>query len=123
MNAGELIALLDAEFATKPLDDWAEIFAQEPDMFWAPVNTPEDIVNDPQLRFAGGLVEVPDEFGTTTMIASPADFHGTPWAPRWIAPKLGEHTTEILTELGRSEDDIDSLVALGAVAREAAPTA
>jgi len=34
-----------------------------------------------------------------TMVATPADFHGTPWAPRWTAPKLGEHTDEVLAEL------------------------
>ena len=114
-NARELIALLDAEFATKPLDEWAEIFETEPDFFWAPVNSPADILADPQLRFAGGLVDVPDEFGTTTMIASPADFGGTPWAPRWVAPKLGEHTHEVLTELGKSPADIAALEAAGAV--------
>lgn len=118
VHAGELIALLDAEFATKSLDEWAAIFEQEPEMFWAPVNTPDEIINDPQLRHAGGLVEVPDGYGTTTMIASPADFHGTPWAPRWIAPRLGEHTTDVLAEIGRTDADIDALVASGAVRRE-----
>jgi crotonobetainyl-CoA:carnitine CoA-transferase CaiB-like acyl-CoA transferase len=117
-NAAELISLLDAEFATRPLDEWAEVFETEPDMFWAPVNSPDDIVNDPQLRDAGGLVEVPDAFGTTTMIASPADFHGTPWAPRWIAPRLGEHTDEVLREMGRSDDEIDALVAGAAIRRD-----
>jgi crotonobetainyl-CoA:carnitine CoA-transferase CaiB-like acyl-CoA transferase len=33
------------------------------------------------------------------MVATPADFHGTPWEPRSPAPQLGEHTDEILTEL------------------------
>ena len=120
-NARELISLLDAEFAKRSLDQWAEIFEGEPDMFWAPVNSPEEILNDPQLRHAGGLVEVPDEHGTTTMVASPADFAGTPWAPRWIAPRLGEHTAEILHEFGRSDDDIAGLVAGGAVRLEAGP--
>lgn len=119
-NAAELIVLLDVEFSTRPLDEWAAIFEQEIDMFWAPVNSPDDIINDPQLRHAGGLIEVPDEYGTTTMIASPADFHGTPWEARWIAPRLGEHTAEILAELGRTIEQIDALVATGAVAREQA---
>lgn len=114
-NARELIALVDAEFATKPLDEWSAVFDTEPDFFWAPVNGPDDILADPQLRHAGGLVEVPDEFGTTTMIASPADFHGTPWAPRWIAPKLGEHTHEVLAELGKSAAEIAALEAAGTV--------
>ena len=115
INHQELIALLDDVFATKPLAEWETIFATEPDMFWSPVNSPEEILNDPQLTAAGGLVEVPDEYGTTTMIASPADFHGTPWAPRWIAPKLGEHTIEILKSIGRTDDQIAALETAGVV--------
>ena len=119
MNARELIVLLDEEFARYSLDEWAAVFAAEPDMFWARVNRPEDILNDPQLLAAGGLIEVPDPFGSTTMIASPADFGGTPWSPRWIAPRLGEHTIEVLRdELGLSAEQIDVLVQQRAVATE-----
>lgn len=114
-NAKELIALLDEAFAERSLEEWATIFESEPEMFWAPVNGPEDIINDPQLRHAGGLVEVPDEFGATTMIASPADFAGTPWSPRWVAPKLGEHTAEVLAELGRSKEETTVLADRGIV--------
>jgi len=116
VNAAELIALLDTEFATRSLAEWAAIFDQEEDMFWTPVSEPGEIINDPQLRAAGGLVDVPDPSGTTTMIASPADFDGTPWAPRWIAPEVGEHTVEVLTELlGLSEDSIRDLVGRGVI--------
>ena len=68
------------------------------------VQDPFEVVNDPVLRDAGGIVDVPDEFGTTPMIATPVDFHGTPWSPRGLAPELGQHTDEILGELGRSGD-------------------
>jgi crotonobetainyl-CoA:carnitine CoA-transferase CaiB-like acyl-CoA transferase len=34
------------------------------------------------------------------MVAIPADFHGTPGGPRRVAPALGEHTEEVLAELG-----------------------
>ena len=115
VNHTDLTALLDEAFATKSLDEWSEVFATEPDMFWAPVNDPYDVIADPQLQAAGGLVEVPDEFGTTTMIATPADFHGTPWAPRWIAPKLGEHTVEVLRGLGRTDEQIEALRTSGVV--------
>src|SRR3954453_4154586 len=51
-NARELIADLDAVFATKSLDEWAEIFATEPDFFWAPVNTVDDLLADEQFHAA-----------------------------------------------------------------------
>jgi crotonobetainyl-CoA:carnitine CoA-transferase CaiB-like acyl-CoA transferase len=113
-NARELIAELDRIFATKSLDEWAEVFATEPDFFWSPINSVDDVLADPQLAHAGGLVVVPDGSSGTTMIASPADFHGTPWAPRSLAPKLGEHTREVLARLGRSDESIDELIASGA---------
>jgi len=102
-NAAELIGELDAAFATKTLDEWTEVFATEPDFFWAPVQSPDDLLADPQFHASGALVEVPDGAGTTSMIATPADFDGTPWAPRSLAPGLGEHTRAILEELGRTD--------------------
>jgi crotonobetainyl-CoA:carnitine CoA-transferase CaiB-like acyl-CoA transferase len=101
-NAIELIGELDQIFATRPLDEWAETFACEPDFFWSPVNSLEDVIADEQFHAAGGMVDVPDgrdAQAVVPMVATPADFHGTPWAPRSTAPELGEHTDEVLGEL------------------------
>jgi crotonobetainyl-CoA:carnitine CoA-transferase CaiB-like acyl-CoA transferase len=98
VNARELIAELDAIFATRPLAEWAEIFGAEPDLFWSPINTLEDVVGDEQFHAAGGIVDVPDGAGSVPMVATPADFHGTPCAPRSPAPQLGEHTDEVLAD-------------------------
>ncbi len=98
-NAVVLIGELDEIFAAKPLDDWAKVFAGESDFFWSPINSIEDVVADDQFHAAGGVVYVPDGDSGAPMVATPADFHGTPWEPRSAAPKLGEHTDEILAEL------------------------
>ncbi|SEH85604.1 Crotonobetainyl-CoA:carnitine CoA-transferase CaiB [Mycolicibacterium rutilum] len=98
-NAAALIAELDEIFATRTLAQWADSFAAEPDLFWSPINSLEDVVGDEQFHAAGGIVYVPDGDATVPMAASPADFHGTPWAPRSVAPKLGQHTEEVLAEL------------------------
>ena len=98
-NARALIDLLDDAFQQRSLVEWASVFAGEPDFFWAPVNDVDDLLADPQFLAAGGIVEVPDGVATTAMVATPADFRGTPGRPRCVAPALGEHTAEVLAEL------------------------
>ena len=98
-NATELVRELDAIFAGRTLDAWAEVFAGEPDFFWSPVNSLVDVLADEQFHAAGGVVYVPDGDSGRPMVATPADFHGTPAGPTSIAPGLGQHTDEILGEL------------------------
>ncbi len=115
VNAEALIALLDAAFAKKTRAEWAEIFDAIEDMWWAPVQDLDEVIADPQARAAGGFVEVPDDGATTTFPATPADFAGTPWAPRWMAPTRGQHSDEVLRELGKSDVAVAALRASGAV--------
>jgi crotonobetainyl-CoA:carnitine CoA-transferase CaiB-like acyl-CoA transferase len=118
-NARALIAELDAIFATRPLAEWAAAFDAEPDLFWSPVNTVDDLLGDEQFHAAGSVVEVPDEGGGWPMLATPADFDGHPPVPRWRAPALGQHTREVLAELDLDPATIDELVADGvAIAAE-----
>jgi crotonobetainyl-CoA:carnitine CoA-transferase CaiB-like acyl-CoA transferase len=114
-NAEELISMLDALFAEKPLEEWAEIFEADPDFIWSPVNSVNDLIVDPQFFAAGGIVTVPDEKDGVLMVATPADFHGTPAGPRFRPPRLAEHTRTILAEHGRSDTDIDALITHGVV--------
>ncbi len=113
-NARELIKKLDAIFATRTREEWGEIFDAEVDLWWAPVQSIEEVFADPQTHAAGGFVEVPDGEGTTLLPATPVDFDGTPWAPRSMAPDHGQHTEEILKEIGRG-DAIESLRANGVI--------
>lgn len=113
VNARELIGLLDEIFATRTLDEWSTAFAQEPDLFWSPVNTIDDVVADEQFHAAHSVVDVPDEEGTLPMLATPVDFDGKPPTPRWRAPLLGEHTHEVLRGLGLDDDATASLLSEG----------
>jgi crotonobetainyl-CoA:carnitine CoA-transferase CaiB-like acyl-CoA transferase len=102
VNARDLIAELDAVFAGRTRDTWAAAFDEEPELFWAPVNTIDDLLEDEQFQASGALVEVPGKAGSRIMLATPADFGGVAPIPRRDAPELGEHTEEILAELGRA---------------------
>lgn len=101
-SAVELIAELDAVFAQKTLDEWAEIFAGQPDLFWSPINAMADVLGDEQFHAGGGVVYAPGADGASVpMVATPADFHGTPCEVRGCAPELGEHTDAVLAEVSQ----------------------
>jgi crotonobetainyl-CoA:carnitine CoA-transferase CaiB-like acyl-CoA transferase len=115
-NAGELIAMLDEIFATRSREEWAKVFETEEDLWWAPVQSLDDVIADEQVHAAGGFVDVPDEGGTTLLPATPVDFGDSPLAPRCMAPSQGQHTDEILAELGHDSDAIGALRERGIVA-------
>ncbi len=93
-NCGELIDLLDAIFATGTREEWGRRL-DEHDVWWAPVQTPDELIADEQFIAGGGLVDVPDGDGIATMVATPVDFAGTPWAVAGMSPDLGQHTDAI----------------------------
>lgn len=114
-HSEELVRLLDGIFATRPLAEWGQAFDRA-GMWWAPVQTTEEVLADPQARAAGAFVDVPDGAGGTIPgVASPIDFDSTPWAPAGPAPECGQHTEEVLLEIGYDWDRIAALKASGAI--------
>jgi crotonobetainyl-CoA:carnitine CoA-transferase CaiB-like acyl-CoA transferase len=115
-NSAELVTELNGVFATRPLSEWAEIFDRE-DVWWAPVQHAHETIDDAQVRAAGGFVDVPSADGGDPVpgVASPADFGGTPWAPRSGPPEFSQHTEEVLVELGYDWDKITELKDAGAI--------
>jgi len=114
-NIRELIPELDRIFATRTREEWSEIFDRE-NVWWAPVQTTEEVLADPQVHAGGGFVEVPEGDSTVTMINTSVDFVGTPGGPRAMPPGLGEHTDAILEELGRDSSAVERLRREGVVA-------
>ncbi|MDE0884062.1 MAG: CaiB/BaiF CoA-transferase family protein [Myxococcota bacterium] len=116
INAPELIVMLDAIFATRTREEWGAVFDAEEDLWWAPVQTLQEVLQDPQAHAAGGFVEVPDGEGTTLLPATPVDFGGRPCEQRHMAPAHGADSDSILAELGHAPEEIARLREAGVVA-------
>lgn len=113
-NCAACVAVLDEVFAGRTRAEWGDAL-DAADMWWAPVHTVNDTIDDPQARAAGAFVRVPDGGDGIEMLASPVDFGGTPWQPRTLPPECGEHTEEILLEMGLDWERIGALKELGVI--------
>jgi len=114
INAPDLVAELDRVFATRPLAEWGEIFSRN-NVWWAPVNYPHEVIDDPVVQQSGAFVDVPGPEGSVKMVATPADFSESPWEPQGTSPEMGQHTEEVLLELGYDWDKIIALKEAGAI--------
>src|SRR5215831_16068896 len=114
-NMPQLTAILDQVFATQPMTHWNEVFNGVHVTFGA-VRGPQEVIDDPQLR-ANDIV-VPLEGAGRNLsrtISSPIQVHGVAKVSARRGPDLGEHTDEILHELGFDAGGIEDLRTSGAV--------
>ncbi len=115
-NRAALIALLDQAFASRPLAEWAARFDRE-SVWWAPVQSPAEVVRDPQAEAAGAFVDVPARSGEVRRsIASPVAFDGRSATAPGRVPALGEHTEAVLREAGLGDAELGELRLSGAIA-------
>jgi crotonobetainyl-CoA:carnitine CoA-transferase CaiB-like acyl-CoA transferase len=114
-HARPLIGALDAVFAGRPWAEWRAVLHAHGVTFGV-VGTVDEARDDPQLTASGALVPIDDpRAGAPLTVASPLWVEGqAKIAPRY-PPGLGEHSTEILRELGYPEAEIEALLARRAV--------
>lgn len=114
-NAAVMVKMFDDAIARRTLAEWGRIF-DDADLVWAPVLHPKDVVADPQAHASGSFIDVPDgQGGAVKGIASPVRFNGEPIIPKRPMPGPGQHTAEVLGELGYDEAAIEKLRKEGVV--------
>ena len=109
-----LVGLLDEIFASRTREEWGGIFERE-GVWWAPVQTANEVARDEQVRASGGVVPFDGAFGEPEQMATPVDFLGTPGAPGRTAPEIGQHTEEVLLEMGLDWEKIAALKESGVI--------
>jgi crotonobetainyl-CoA:carnitine CoA-transferase CaiB-like acyl-CoA transferase len=110
-----LIAAVDEIIAGKTAAEW-EAIAQQLDLVLGRIQTPLEVASDPQAWENDFFTELEYAPGVRfKAINSPIKFSETPATIRSLAPELGQHTEEILLELGYTWDDLAKLKNEGAI--------
>ena len=113
-HRAECVRALDAIFAERTLADWRVALA-DAEGVWAPMQSARELPEDAQAIANSYLPQVDRGDGTAfTLVASPVEFDERAPALR-PAPDLGQHTEEVLLELGLSWDDLAAAKDAGAI--------
>ena len=109
-NTEELTAIVTDEIESRSLAEWLPIF-EEQALISAPARTLDESIHDEQARATGVFhpMEHPSA-GTFDTIAPPVRLSSHPMQRSRPGPELGEHSREILEEVGLSQGEIASLL-------------
>ena len=111
----ELIHILDETFKSKTRTEW-ENRLRDNNCIYGRIESPEEVIHDPQAEANGLFTEVQHpEVGEVKYVATPVKFRQNPASVRTASPELGQHTEEILLELGHTWDEIVELKEQGVI--------
>ncbi len=114
-RAGEIVGMLESAFATRTLAEWRPIL-DEHRVIWALVQEMPEVIADAQARAMECFVPVDHPtIGRFETVAAPFQLSDAPLRPQGAAPEVGQHTEEVLLELGYDWDRISALREQGAL--------
>ncbi len=113
-NRQELHRRVDEITSRKTMAEWIEFLNKE-GVPCGPINNLAQALEDPQIRHQKMVMEVEQPSGKVPILGFPVKMTETPAAIRRPSPQLGEHTGEILTNLGFSRDQVQEFKKKGAI--------
>ena len=114
-NRGELVPLLDELFSTQSADYWLEKL-KDAGVPNGPINMIAETLAHPQHRARHFIVELDHPLlGRVKSMGNPVNLSTTPVTYRLAPPTLGQHTQEVLVELGYDEPAVASFRKIGVV--------
>ncbi|MGH3556088.1 MAG: CaiB/BaiF CoA transferase family protein, partial [Mycobacterium sp.] len=121
-NIGVLYKYLAEVFGTKSTAEWVQLLT-DADIPVIEMNTPESLLDDPHMKDVGFFIteDHPSE-GKLRAMAIPQQWSESQPELRYPAPRLGEHSAQVLSEYGFSRDEIDELLSSGAAYATGSPT-
>ncbi|WP_038171101.1 CaiB/BaiF CoA transferase family protein [Tomitella biformata] len=113
-NHLDLIEVISTAFAKRTLAEW-RVALKDIQGAWSAIQTPLEVVSDPQVMANGYIADLEDAAGTPfKLVSAPVQFNEEPSELR-RAPEHGEHTDQVLEEIGLTMDEIIQLKVSGAV--------
>jgi crotonobetainyl-CoA:carnitine CoA-transferase CaiB-like acyl-CoA transferase len=113
-NVDELASVLGERFKMRPTEEWLELL-EEGGVPAGPVASIGEMLAMPQTLARDMVVEVEhSKLGPVQTLGFPVKFSETPASVDRGAPLLGEHTPEVLAELGFSDDEVEEFIRSGA---------
>ena len=114
-NRAELIPLLEEILRHKTVAEWVSLL-QPIGVPVAPINNLAQVFEHPQVQSRGMQIELPHPLaGVVPLVANPIKFSGTPIHYERAPPMLGQHTREVLQDVGIDDAEFQRLQATGVV--------
>ena len=115
-NRVALLHILQEAFLSRTLDEWRPRL-NAAGFPWSPVQSFPEVINDPQARVNDFFVSYDHPaYGRMEGVANPVKLSQSPETVRMPAPEFGQHTEEVLLQLGYSWEDIGQFKQQGVIA-------